>query len=111
MILRKGEVGEIYNIGTTREISNIEVTHALLDIFNIPKEKHEQRMYYVKNRCFNDQRYSLDVSKLESLGWKASTSFEDGLKKTVEWYLNHRSNWDETDNALVPHPRFGQKEI
>ena len=108
IILKKGKIGEIYNIGTTREISNIEVTHALLDIFNIPKEKHEQRIYYVKNRCFNDQRYTMDVSKLEKMGWKASTKFEDGLKETVDWYLSHKDNWERTDEALVPHPRFGQ---
>ena len=108
LILRKGVVGQIYNIGTTREISNLEVAHALCDVFNIPKEKHAERIYHVENRCFNDQRYSLDVSKLERLGWKAETSFEDGLKKTVEWYLAHQHNWDRTDEALVPHPRFGQ---
>ena len=108
LILKKGKVGEIYNIGTTREISNNEVAHALLDVFKVPKEEQEKRIYHVENRCFNDQRYSLDVSKLESLGWKATTSFEEGLKKTVEWYLNHPHNWERTDEALVPHPRFGQ---
>ena len=108
LILKKGKIGEIYNIGTTREISNNEVAHALLDVFNVPKEEQEKRIYHVENRCFNDQRYSLDVSKLENLGWKASTSFEEGLKKTVEWYLAHRNNWERTDEALVPHPRFGQ---
>ncbi|BFU24305.1 dtdp-d-glucose 4 6-dehydratase putative [Entamoeba histolytica] len=111
VVLRKGIVGQIYNIGTTREISNNEVAHALLDIFQVPKEEQDSRIYHVKNRCFNDQRYSLDVSKLEKLGWRATTSFEEGLKKTVEWYLEHRNNWERTDEALVPHPRFGQKEM
>ncbi|GAB1225478.1 hypothetical protein ENUP19_0253G0026 [Entamoeba nuttalli] len=108
IVLRKGIVGQIYNIGTTREISNNEVAHTLLDIFQIPKEEQDSRIYHVENRCFNDQRYSLDVSKLEKLGWRATTSFEEGLKKTVEWYLGHRNNWERTDEALVPHPRFGQ---
>ncbi|ELP86785.1 DTDP-glucose 4,6-dehydratase, putative [Entamoeba invadens IP1] len=108
LILRKGVVGQIYNIGTTREISNTEVTHDLLDIFGVPKDEQESRIYHVENRCFNDQRYSLDVSKLEKLGWKAETKFEDGLKKTVEWYLKNKKNWERTDEALVPHPRFGQ---
>jgi dTDP-glucose 4,6-dehydratase len=111
LILKKGIVGEVYNIGTTREISNLEVTHALMKIFSIPENMYEERLYHVKNRCFNDQRYSLDVSKLEELGWKATTSFEEGLNKTVDWYLNHRDNWERTNEALVAHPRFGQKEL
>ena len=75
------------------------------------ENKYEERLYHVKNRCFNDQRYSLDVSKLEQLGWKATTSFEEGLNRTVDWYLNHRNNWERTNEALVAHPRFGQKEL
>lgn len=107
IILHYGEIGKIYNIGTSREITNLEVTHKLLDLFNVPTDEHENRIYYVKNRCFNDQRYSLDTLEIEKMNWKPKVSFEDGLKKTVEWYKKYKNNWDNIDKAIVPHPRFG----
>ena len=81
IILHQGSIGEIYNIGVNEEISNIEVTHKLLDLFNVPTDEHENRIYYVENRCFNDQRYTLNTDKLNKLGWKPKITFEEGLKK------------------------------
>ncbi|ELP85275.1 DTDP-glucose 4,6-dehydratase, putative [Entamoeba invadens IP1] len=108
LILREGVIGETYNIGTDREISNLEVAQHLLNIFAVPKADQEGRIYHVENRCFNDQRYTLDISKLKALGWAPTVGFEEGLKLTVDWYLSHKKNWERTDEALVPHPRFGQ---
>ena len=107
LILHKGTVGEIYNIGTHREISNLEVTKQLTQLFH---KDFDQSVYYVENRCFNDKRYALDTSKLNSLGWKPEVNFEEGLQKTVDWYLAHRENWERTDEAIVPHPRFGAEK-
>ncbi|KAL7721414.1 dTDP-glucose 4 [Entamoeba marina] len=107
LILKKGVVGQIYNIGTTDEISNNEVAEHLLDLFGIESEERDKRIYHVENRCFNDQRYTLDVTKLQELGWSPEVTFKDGLKETIDWYRKYQNNWERTDEALVPHPRFG----
>lgn len=89
LILRNGRVGEIYNIGGHNEKSNIEVVQSLINHLGKGKIK------YVKDRAGHDRRYAIDPTKIrEELGWIPVTCFEDGLKKTVEWYLNHRDWWE-----------------
>lgn len=106
LILHKGQIGEIYNIGTNKEISNIEVANKLLDLYNIFGENRNDKIYYVDNRYFNDQRYTLNTDKLNKLGWKPEISFEEGLKKTIEWYFKNKNHWENVDKAIVPHPRL-----
>lgn len=78
-IFHRGQVGETYNIGSDFEISNLEFAERLIDIFGYDKEKHIE---FVTDRAFNDKRYAVDCSKLESLGWKPQMGFEEGLRKT-----------------------------
>lgn len=85
VILRKGEINEIYNIGSDDEYSVIEVLNKLLKELNISKSI-EEVSEFVEDRAFNDFRYCIDSSKLELLGWKKTISFEDGLKQTIMWY-------------------------
>jgi len=82
----RGKAGEIYNIGSKEEKQNIEVAKAILELLG----KGEELREFVKDRPGHDFRYSLDTTKAKrDLGWEAKTSFDEGLKKTVEWYIEH----------------------
>ena len=100
VILHKGMIGEIYNIGTEYQITNNEVATKLIHIFGDKNKK-----YHVENRCFNDKRYLIDNSKLKKLGWDVKVSFDEGLNKTVEWYNKNINHWGDLSKVLVPHPR------
>ncbi len=90
LVLRRGEVGEIYNIGAGNERTNLELTRALLDLTG----RDESSIDYVADRLGHDRRYSIDIAKVTDLGWSADHSFEDGLEATVRWYTDHRSWWE-----------------
>ncbi|KAL7719875.1 dTDP-glucose 4 [Entamoeba marina] len=98
LILKRGVVGQIYNIGTTDEISNNEVVEHLLIYLEL-NQKKEIIEFII---------YTLDVTKLQELGWSPEVSFKEGLKETIDWYRKYQNNWERTNEALVPHPRFGQ---
>ncbi|KAL5033041.1 hypothetical protein RTP6_001060 [Batrachochytrium dendrobatidis] len=104
IILLHGKFGETYNIGSDCEITNLELTRSLLRHFNIADEKNSIR--FVEDRAFNDKRYAIDSSKIHSLGWRPTTTFEEGIRITIEWYRAHADNWwgDNISSALVPHP-------
>ncbi|XAR56417.1 hypothetical protein NMG60_11036895 [Bertholletia excelsa] len=103
VILHRGEVGHVYNIGTKRERRVIDVARDICKLFSMDPEK---RIKFVENRPFNDQRYFLDDEKLKILGWSERTSWEEGLKKTIEWYTNNHDWWGNVSGALIPHPRM-----
>lgn len=84
LVLREGEIGEVYNIGTDEGKTNLEVTKAILDSVGASEDLIE----FVDNRAGHDQRYALDSSKIEALGWTPEYTFEEGLKQTVEYFLN-----------------------
>ena len=84
LVLREGNVGEVYNIGSHAEKTNLEVTEAILDAVGGSKELIE----FVEDRPGHDQRYALETTKIESLGWETNYSFEEGLEATVEYYLD-----------------------
>ncbi len=85
-VLRNGEDGRVYNIGGNSEKQNIEVVRAILRHL----DKKEDLITYVKDRPGHDFRYAIDASRIHTeLGWEPSISFEDGLAKTIEWYLNN----------------------
>ncbi len=91
LVYKKGKKGEVYNIGGRSETQNIEVAEKICDILGKPRSLIE----FVKDRPGHDRRYAVDCSKIEKeLGWKAKHNFDEGLKKTVEWYLSHRE-WSE----------------
>lgn len=81
IILHKGQVGELYNIGTDFEISNIELAHRLIREMGMP-QPIDNYIEYVEDRAFNDLRYAIDTSKLQKLGWKPSVNFDKGLSMT-----------------------------
>ncbi|CAN6344797.1 unnamed protein product [Urochloa humidicola] len=102
VILHHGEVGHVYNIGTKRERTVIDVAKDVCKLFNLEADKV---ITFVENRPFNDQRYFLDDEKLKSLGWAERTPWEEGLKKTMEWYVANSDYWGDVSGALLPHPR------
>ena len=94
VILHKGELGETYNIGGFNEWQNIELIKLLCKIMDKKlgraEGESEKLITYVKDRPGHDKRYAIDASKLnQKLGWKPSVTFEEGLEKTVDWYLEN----------------------
>ena len=90
-VLHKGQIGEVYNIGGNNEKANIEIVKLILKELN----KSEELIKYVKDRPGHDRRYAIDNSKItRELGWKPSYTFEQGIKETIEWYLEH-TEWFE----------------
>lgn len=105
VILHKGTPGHVYNIGGDNEIPNLTVAKTLLKLFGREKEE-DKWIQFVPDRKFNDLRYTINSSKLHELGWTEQTSWEDGLKETVEWYKKYTSRYGNVDAALVAHPRI-----
>jgi UDP-glucose 4,6-dehydratase len=103
VVLHKGEVGHVYNIGTKKERRVIDVAKDICNLFNMDSDKSIE---FVENRPFNDQRYFLDDEKLKNLGWSARTTWEEGLRKTMEWYTSNPEWWGDVSGALIPHPRM-----
>jgi len=89
LILQKGKLGKIYNVGAGEEKTNIEVVKAVLKVLGKP----EKLITFVKDRPAHDRRYSLDYSEITKLGWKPKTEFHKGLMKTVNWYLSNKWWW------------------
>ena len=87
MIIHKGRVGEVYNVGGHNEKANIEVVKTILKALG----KNESLITFVTDRKGHDLRYAIDPTKIhEELGWLPETKFEDGIKYTINWYLEHR---------------------
>lgn len=91
LILHKGKDGEVYNIGGHNEKTNLEVVKTILKELGKP----ESLITYVKDRAGHDMRYAIDPSKTRrELGWEPTTLFDEGIKKTIRWYLDNRSWWE-----------------
>jgi dTDP-glucose 4,6-dehydratase len=88
-VLRKGIIGEVYNIGGGNEVTNLEVTQEILDRLGKPGDL----IRYVADRPGHDRRYAVDCTKVKSLGWEPRTAFEDGLRHTVDWYRDNPAWW------------------
>ena len=86
-VLHKGRVGEVYNIGGHNEKTNMEITKIILEAMG----KDESSIKYVEDRLGHDKRYAIDNHKIQSeLGWQPSLTFEEGIKLTIDWYLNNQ---------------------
>ena len=86
-VLHKGRVGEVYNIGGHNEKTNLEITKIILDAMG----KDESSIKYVEDRLGHDRRYAIDNHKIQTeLGWQPSLTFEEGIKLTIDWYLNNQ---------------------
>ena len=91
LIIHRGRAGEVYNVGGHNEMSNINIVRTILRELGKP----ESLITYVADRKGHDRRYAIDPAKIHTeLGWLPETKFEDGIKKTVRWYLDNRSWWE-----------------
>jgi dTDP-glucose 4,6-dehydratase len=93
LVLHKGKIGEVYNIGGNNERTNIEIVKMIVSYIhdNVDSSVDESLIKYVEDRKGHDRRYAIDATKIkEELGWYPETKFEDGIKKTIEWYLKNR---------------------
>jgi len=114
-VVMEGQIGETYNIGGHNEKTNLEVVHmlcALLDEArpNYPKgiSSYKDLITYVADRPGHDQRYAIDASKIQKdLGWVPMETFETGLRKTVEWYLNNSEWCRNVQNGSYQLQRLG----
>lgn len=89
LVLHKGELGEVYNIGTGTEMPNLEMTHLVLDLLGKP----QSLIRHVPDREGHDRRYSVDVSKIRALGWEPDHSCAEALELTVRWYQENEWWW------------------
>lgn len=95
LIIHNGTVGEIYNIGGHNEMKNIEIVKLICKELGKP----ESLILFVEDRKGHDRRYAIDPAKMErEFGWFPQTKFTDGLRKTIQWYLEHRAWWDGLRN-------------
>ena len=90
VILQKGTVGEIYNVGTNEEFTNLDVIKTLLKQLGKP----EELIKHVADRLGHDRRYATNADKLKALGWSAQHRFEEAFAHTVQWYVEHQDYWD-----------------
>ena len=90
LVLLKGEVGEIYNIGAHNEVTNRDITHRLIELCG----RDESFIQPVDDRLGHDRRYSVRTEKIASLGWAPKRTFDEALAETVEWYRANRSWWE-----------------
>lgn len=92
LILEKGEVGQVYNVGGHNEMRNIDIVKLICKALDKP----ESSITYVTDRKGHDMRYAIDPAFIhEKLGWLPETKFTDGIQKTIQWYLDNRSWWEE----------------
>ena len=91
-IVRRGKLGEVYNVGGHNERSNIEVVRTILHALG----RSEEQISYVADRKGHDRRYAIDPAKMErELGWKPTTTFADGIQSTITWYREHETWWKD----------------
>jgi dTDP-glucose 4,6-dehydratase len=95
LVLARGKVGETYNIGGRNELKNLDVVNTICAVLdqlrpNDPVVPHEKLITFVTDRPGHDRRYAMDITKIESeLGWRPRETFESGIRKTVQWYLDN----------------------
>ena len=90
LVLEQGEVGSVYNVGAGNELTNVQVTDALLDLLGADDSAVER----VEDRLGHDRRYSVTPERIRALGWRPAHRFEDALAETVEFYRTHRDWWE-----------------
>jgi dTDP-glucose 4,6-dehydratase len=95
-VLEAGQVGEVYNIGGHNEMANLDVVKTICGLLddmvpNSPHKPHAELISFVKDRPGHDRRYAIDAGKLQrELGWQPKETFETGIRKTIQWYLDHQ---------------------
>jgi dTDP-glucose 4,6-dehydratase len=113
LVLNKGKLGEVYNVGGLNERTNLEVVHTLCDLLDelrpeSPHAPHRSLIKFVTDRPGHDMRYAIDASKIQrELGWQPRETFESGLRKTVEWYLANDAWCQATGDGRYQGERLG----
>ncbi len=113
LVLQQGQLGETYNIGGHNEKKNIDVIHTLCETLdellpNAQYKPHHQLIAFVADRPGHDLRYAIDASKIQkTLGWQPQETFETGLRKTVQWYLENETWWQRVQNGAYRGERLG----
>jgi dTDP-glucose 4,6-dehydratase len=109
LVLHKGTTGEAYNIGATVESTKSvrEVATALLSYFGVAPGKVNDHLEVVDDRFKNDASYDIKAEKIRALGWTPQVNFDEGLRRTVEWYKQHPGHWPNVDEALQAHNGAG----
>ncbi|RKP05915.1 hypothetical protein THASP1DRAFT_25673 [Thamnocephalis sphaerospora] len=110
VIFHRGEIGEIYNIGSQCEITNLGLAQGLIRRFAQDRNADvdaalAKNIVFVRDRALNDCRYAVNCSKLLTLGWRQRVDFETGIRKTIDWYCQFGEGWwGDIGDALIPHP-------
>jgi len=114
--MTNSRIGETYNIGGHNEKTNLEVVQTICDLLEefAPKkpfgvDKYRDLITFVKDRPGHDARYAIDASKIDrELGWVPEETFESGLRKTVQWYLDNREWWERVLSGAYRLERIGE---
>ena len=111
LVVSKGKIGEKYNVGGRTERTNLQVVHTvcdLLDELRPIKQARRDLINFVPDRPGHDRRYAIDPGKIErELGWRAQETFETGIRKTVQWYLDHPEWWQPLRSKVYGGERLG----
>ena len=115
-VVYRGKVGETYNIGGHNEKTNLEVVQTLCDLLEelapdkpAGVERYRELITFVKDRPGHDLRYAIDAGKIErELGWRPQETFESGIRKTVQWYLDHQGWWQRVLSGQYRPERLGR---
>ncbi|MBK7105832.1 MAG: dTDP-glucose 4,6-dehydratase [Ignavibacteriae bacterium] len=92
LVLENGKIGEVYNIGASREMKNIDIVKLILNKLG----KDETLIEYVKDRLGHDRRYAIDSTKIQSeLGWSPKFDFENAIENTIDWYIENKNWWEK----------------
>jgi len=105
-LIEHGKNSEVYNIGGGNERENVEITHRILELTGKPKSLIKP----VGDRQGHDRRYSLDTRKLESLGFKCDTNFDEALERTVRWYMDHQPWWRAIKERSAEYKAYYEKQ-
>jgi len=112
-VLQHGAIGETYNIGGHNEIRNINIVNTICSILDELKPRSNGQTYselvtYVTDRPGHDFRYAIDASKIKTdLGWEPKETFKTGIRKTIQWYLDHEDWWRKIQDGTYNQERLG----
>lgn len=113
IVLQNGQIGETYNIGGNNEIRNIDIVNTICAILNKLRPRNEEQSYaelisYVTDRPGHDFRYAIDTSKIKNdLKWEPRETFETGIRRTVQWYLDNEDWWRRIQDVTYGQERLG----